>query len=126
MIEGDRAMYADLACNILHAARFTVGVEAEQDVSTCEVTQRAEGAFHVRCSHFPQDRTRLVGLSAEETALLTAYSGRHQAVAMLWPAGTAVAHGQLDATELAEMVEVPARGNATHACLLRDGGRRQA
>ncbi len=45
---------------------------------------------------------------------------------MFGAAGAAIAHGQLDASNLAQMVEVPARGHAAHARRLRDGRRGEA
>ena len=45
---------------------------------------------------------------------------------MLWAAWSAVTHCQLYPAELAQVVQVPARGDAAHAGLVGDGSRRQA
>src|ERR1700716_42951 len=36
------------ACNIVHASSFAIRIEAKQDVSTCEVTERSKRALHIR------------------------------------------------------------------------------
>ena len=47
VVEGDRAVNAGRARDLVHAARFSFGVEAKEDVAPGEVAERSKSAVHV-------------------------------------------------------------------------------
>jgi len=52
-VEGDRAVNAGRTRDLVHAARFSFGVEAKEDVAPGEVAERSKSAVHVRHQVLP-------------------------------------------------------------------------